>query len=424
MDLIEDALKATRTLHRLIMTVSLVTLVFALSLDLPREKVYLRDRIDALLELDFLAYEDFVAEKVEAFRIKTLEPIGAEWRDLFKDSGFLVLNLHHIGDGFAQPIHIGKLLTDKLVLADIENATLAQLEALNGLGLDQNVQVVVPRTDSLKTPILEFLGNEARTGQRLDELRISLDLPELIGTSRLPGQDAVAGIYFELVREVLSGAAPVFNASFYVDIVELPDTSFMAWVAHTPSIGAILPIDDQGEVNFLHGLYDPSSLELSNLPAGDKTRPLGEVRSRLHEEITGAGPDRQAVSFLGTEVPGYLVAIAAPLTLLVLAYYFANHTSHLRRVVLDQSTDVSSFAWMPIAMRAGIRKTGSFAHWWALETVGTVILLPIAALCVLYFQLFEFSAINPWSGGLGFTAALGVGLFGLKSLSQIQAIRG
>jgi len=58
--MIEDALKSTRTLHRLIMTVSLVTIVFALSINLPEDKAAQKQIIDDLVAIDFTDYNAFV----------------------------------------------------------------------------------------------------------------------------------------------------------------------------------------------------------------------------------------------------------------------------------------------------------------------------------------------------------------------------
>ena len=63
--MVEDALKSTRTLHQLIMTVSLVTLVFALSVSLPEDKINATHHADGgpiliMLDQESLGQSTFV----------------------------------------------------------------------------------------------------------------------------------------------------------------------------------------------------------------------------------------------------------------------------------------------------------------------------------------------------------------------------
>lgn len=81
--MIEDALKSTRNLHRLIIGVSLAVLVFSLSVYLPDEKIRQKSAIDALLDIDFLAYEIWLQDKLEAEIKKQVIPAVQPLRDIF-----------------------------------------------------------------------------------------------------------------------------------------------------------------------------------------------------------------------------------------------------------------------------------------------------------------------------------------------------
>ncbi|MDZ7710865.1 MAG: hypothetical protein U5K36_13015 [Roseovarius sp.] len=58
-----------------------------------------------------------------------------------------VVNDFELIDRFRQPVHVGRVLVEELVLSNMSAATLNQLDALNGLDLERDVQVVLPRAD-------------------------------------------------------------------------------------------------------------------------------------------------------------------------------------------------------------------------------------------------------------------------------------
>ena len=220
--MVEDALKSTRTLHRLIMTVSLVTLVFALSVSLPEDKIKLKAAIDGLLEIDFLAYDSFVDEQVKAAVETELQPISSGAAKRFADGKFLVFGLDYLAGTLLKPLHVGKLLPKQLLLAEMSNATLSKLRAINGLSLGKNVQIVIPETDGLLTEIESYLKENERAGQRVDTIRYSIDSFDFTAESFLPTEKVFAGLYFELVDKIQRGGAPTFNANFQGRVADLP----------------------------------------------------------------------------------------------------------------------------------------------------------------------------------------------------------
>lgn len=418
--LIEDSLKSTRTLHRLIITVSLVTLVFAFSLDRPEEKVAQKDAIEALLKSDFRAYETFVAEKVEDFRQRSLAPLGQQLTARLEASGHLVFNLDDLGDAFGEPIHVGRILTHELAFANMEATNLTALKALNAFSLSQDIQVLVPEMPGVAEEIVDFLDSHQTTGKRIAGIRMSIEDFSFGSETFLPGATTTAGLYFELVDAVRIGGAPVFSADFPVAIQTLPDTSFIHWLSGNERLLKTVSLKE-GQITFLP--------ELENLPTGFTEEKLALLFKRLSDEIAESGPEEQSATILGTKVPGLLVVIASPLTLLVLGYYFANHTKHLTRFSLSDPEAFRGFAWMPLAMQDEPKSAtvGSLEvskpAWWAVETVASAIALPIGALLALYWQLSQFGGVGTWSALTIFSGIVGVVCFGLMSLSHIGAIR-
>ena len=150
----------------------------------------------------------------------------------------------------------------------------------------------------------------------------------------------------------------------------------------------------------------------------------------LTEEIASAGPEKQSATILGTQVPGLLIVVASPLTLLVLSYYFANHTGHLVRLVKADREEFRGFAWMPLSIQYNIPflprgklKDGFKIPAWALETVISAVILPLASLAALYAQLTQFGGIGLWPSLVISTAVAGIALLGIRTVRNINTIR-
>jgi hypothetical protein len=417
--MIEDALKSTRTLHRLIMTVSLVTIVFALSINLPEDKAAQKQVIDDLVAIDFTGYSTFVGSKVEEKRQEDLVPLSEGLGQALESKGHLILGLGQIGDEFSEPIHIGRILSDDLLIAEMSNATIVGLNALNGLSLGSNVQFLVPQTDLLVTEIDAFLSENPQAGRRIDETTVSLDDFDFTAESFLPGQQVTVGIYFELLEAVRTGGAPTFSASFLADIVEIEDTSFLSWLGAQDIDEELVKIDG-GEVIFASGLQPA--------PPSFVSEKLGVLSLRLEDEIASSSPAKQSVSILGTNVPGALTTFAAPIILFALSYYFGAHTGHLSRIVAKDRESFEAFAWLPVSIKAEWRIRAS-KRWTlvlpfgALECLGSAVLLPIGALALLFYRLQTFDSLTSLQVYCLLGAAIGICLFGLFAVKSVLLVR-
>lgn len=398
--MIEDALKSTRTLHRLIMTVALITIIFSMSISLPEGKTAQKSIIDGLIGIKFSQYETFVAEKVAEKTVTTLQPIGTKLTQVLEAGGHLVFDIDKIGEELSKPIHIGKILTKDSLLNEITNASIIRLNALNGLSLNQDLQVLVPRTDELTNVIQTFLTQNPGTGKRIDTIQISTDEFDFYAESFLPGSDVDVGIYFELLDAVNVSGAPTFSANFMADIETIPSTSFLDWL-RSIQMDQKLAVIEGSEVKF-----GPS---FDTAPTGYKSEKLGVLSLKLAEEIAKSSPANQSVSILGTNVPGSLVIFASPITLFFLAYYFFNHTSHLVRMSRIDAKQFEQFAWLPLSLITVLgpkplsghdkRKFHLFAG--VLEVFGSSVILPLVicrfstcSVCLL--RRSEYSFLGSW----------------------------
>ena len=382
--MIEDALKSTRNLHRLILAVSLVTLVFSLSLNSEETKRAQKAAIDALRQVNFLAYETWLSAKLQLRIDEALGPAIAPIESALEGVD-LVLLLDEISKVLREPAHVGRLLTEDLVLSNASAATLSQFEALNDLQLARDVQITVPDLAPLVPKLLDFFETRGTTVWRIENAMVTTEFSESIGTSFVPLDRLTAMLYFELVDSASVAGAPVFQGRFDTTVVEVPDTSFLSWLAEA-ELGSAVDIVD-GRVKF--------APLLSGASYSFREEKLGTLSLRLAEEIAAAGPEKHTATILGTQVPGLLVVLAAPLTLMVLTYYFVSHTTHVSRLVERHAKEIRGFAWLPIAI----------SHWRVpglarpipghrIELLASAGLLPLAALSALYVKLRSFGDVS------------------------------
>ncbi len=415
-----DALKSTRNLHRLVITVSLITLLFSSSLDLPRETIQWKSLVDQLIEADFLAYEDFVEEKVAEFMQANLAPIGTNVTGKLEALNLPVFNLHHVGDVLTKPIHVGKIEVRELPLSEVSAANLVSLDALNGLELDREVQVLVPQTKDLVEKISDYLHDVGETGRRVDEVRVGVDVFDEAAQSFLPGESVTPSLSFELHDTVTLGSIPIFSALFTAKIETLQNTSFLHWINRELGGSPIVRIED-GNITFL-----PT---LTRLPKGYREEKLGLLSKALAGDVERAGPKNLSASILGTQVPGLLIIYASPTILLFLAYYFMQHSAHLSKIVNDDPSTFRQFAWLPLAVQSAVRirtngRKSIQLPAWLLETITTVIVLPVLALTVLYFQLHQFGGLTLLHTVFIAGSAVGIAYLGTRAIRAINAVRG
>lgn len=383
--MIEDALKSTRNLHRLILAVSLVTLVFSLSLRPPDQQRKQKAIIDALIDIDFSSYDVWLKPKLDEAIASWLEPATEPVVKSLESGNYPVFLREDIVDALRTPAHIGKLLIEELILKDVSTASLTQLNALNGFALAANVQITVPRVEGVVTELTAFLEDNPGAGKRIANAQVTISPYDSVGESFLPGKTVTGTLYFELVDAVAVGSAPVFQVTFDADIIEIPHTSFLAWLEQA-ELSPIVEI--RAEKVIFAG-------SLAEAPRGFFQEKLGTLSLRLADEIKSAGPEKRTASILGTQVPGLLIVLAAPLTLMALMYYLVSHTAHLARLARRHSSEMAGFAWLPITMTEWpIPGTTRYIRGNIFELLMSLAVLPIVSLTVMYWKLDVFGGIS------------------------------
>ena len=401
------------------MTVSLVTLVFSLSLNNLDDERRWKSAIDAVIQANFLAYDEFVQEMVENASQEHLTPIVKKVSSRIEESKYLILLLNRIIQKFAEPLHVGKILTEQNHIRKIRAASLDELELINSLDVARNVQIVVPHVDSLITKIEQYLNMHQGAGIHVDEVNAGLELEPSL-QSFLPNGPTFSDISFSFgLNEPGSfSPPPPFETSVVVDIRSIENSSFIYWIKNKARLGDVVLVEDN-RVKFAPSLNDA--------PYGYREVKLGELSLKLSDEIARSDPENRFVSILGTEVPGLMIVIASPLTLFFLAYYFMFHVRHLRSVAERDRESLRQFAWLPLSLTqcwtVRWRNTSLSVQSWKLETVASGIGLPIVALAVLYRQLSTFGGVEFWSTSVLLFGALGIIGFGSLSLRNIARVR-
>ena len=411
--LIEDALKSTRNLHRLILAVSLVTLVFSFSLRVSESERLQKAVVDELIDTDFTRYSDWLEPKLDAAISEYLRPAVQPLDDSLRDD-VLAFNFQHITDALIQPAHVGQILVDQLVLANMSAASLSALDALNGLSLERNVQISVPQLGEIEDELRVFFERNSGFGKRIDSVLVTINDFDYDTDSFHPGDTITTTLYFELRDAVAVAGSPVFQAYFESKLIELPNTSFLAWLRETNNVGAIAVRDNRL-------LFAPS---LNDLPRGFREEALGSLSLRLANDIQRAGPEARSATILGTEVPGLLIVLAAPLTLMALTYYFVSHAAHIARVAEHRAEEIVGFAWLPLTMTdwrfRGIERR---IPGYVVELVFSLVFLPVLSLATLFLKLYQFGGVSLATGVLIGLAIVWVIVFAWYARSAVLRIR-
>ena len=325
-----------------------------------------------------------------------------------------MFDLDSIADVLEGPAHVGKFLVQDSILSELSSATMTRLDALNGLSLSQNVQIILPKVDSLIDQIEIFLTDNGGAGKRIMGASTSVvDFDPVLETF-LPESLSLASLSFEMTDVSVAAGTPVFQGLYEFELVTIADTSYIYWLQQQGLDPYVR--NTSSDLKFLP--------ELQPLPKGFSEEPLGKLSLRLGDEIRAAGPEQKAIKILGTEVPGRLLVLAAPLILFALLYYFKSHLSHLTRLATDHVEAMTGFSWLPINKSVwhipGTKISGS-GH--LAETVVTVAVLPCVALLVLFYRLSFFGSLGPATSFIiGCTCVFSIFICWM-SLDDIQNIR-
>ena len=402
---VEDALKSNRNFHRLIISVSLVSIIFSLSLNLPQNLVVIKDKIDKLRQVNLLKYKEFAIDSAVAYAEPKLKSQHDQLEQFFKKHQWMVFHTNHISEKFLTPVHVGRILVEDTVLAGINSTNLTSLNAISSaLQVGKNVQVVIPKIESILPDLEQFFNENAKAGTKVSSVKLGIDMLQTAGESFLPDAPVVH-LYFELVRKGPFEAAPVFNAPISSVMEEVPDTSFINWLKNHYSESELFSVNKDGDIEWLSVLPNP--------PDGHKQEPIGLLQKRIKAEIEKGSPSKRSVTILGTSVPGVLVVYAAPLILMVLLYYLLQHSKHLLRLVEGNQSSFREFPWLPLVLGK---------YWW-LEMVFSIVVLPLAAITILVVKLKSFGQEMIFETALSIVCAAIVMVCAMYIINNILLIR-
>jgi len=404
--MIEDSLKNIRNIYRLILTVSFITIVFSLSISSPQDKKAQLEILNELNEFKFSKYDSFVRRKIDEFSSKTLLDLSKELRKNIKNEHLLIFNVDHVHEVFAKNIHEGKLLVGELIVSNVSNATLNQFDALNGLSLDKDVQVLVPEIAGISKVISSFLEENNRPGLRVDNINLGIGNFNFVGESFLPDETVMVSLYFELPATIRTGGAPVFNSDFPATIISLPDTSFTKWIVDRAKSRNIVGVDS-GMLKWVPSLDD--------LPGGFREQKIGLLIKQLGEDIKKFSPEEQKVSLLGANIPGILFVYASPIILIGLIYFLLNNSFHLLSLsrVEENVIFFEQFSWAPLSLNSN----------WSYDLVISIVVLPSVSLIMLYSQLTQFGPVSYYFVTLLSGGVLAFSILGAVICKNILAIR-
>jgi hypothetical protein len=172
-DMIKDALNVTRNLHRLIITASLITLVFSLSLQSPDRIRRQEDVLRHFFQTDFTLYDRQTQGLVDKDAELWLKPAAEEFRIGLETTNYLVFGLNEIVEALKKPILMGQFKVAETKLNTPSDLTLKQLESFNDIfPLSGDLRVAVPRTTNLLARLQSFLAEKAKTGMRVQSLEL------------------------------------------------------------------------------------------------------------------------------------------------------------------------------------------------------------------------------------------------------------
>ena len=277
--MVEDALKSARNIHRFILAVSLVSLVFALSIELPENLTDLRKRIAELKEIPFNDYETFALKAAKDFASKKLSSDASVLEKSFESSGLMIFELSKLSDALQTPVHIGRILTKSIVFVDVDGATLESMDAVSSvLDIKKNTNFVRINVNDLVKELDQFFANNPCNGCRIDGVRMEIEDYDFNIDSFFPGNTSpIVSVYFELRKTGINVGAPVFNANFRSTTIDVPNSSWIKWFQKLKVSDKVVKISKNGKMTWLPGMDNP--------PKGYRQKKIGLLLSDVEEAL-------------------------------------------------------------------------------------------------------------------------------------------
>ena len=388
--MIQDALKTTRTAHRLILAISLWTILFSLTLTSPSTRVAARDALSRFFRADFVSYDAFVRERQD-FYAEDKRLSLARWRgDILAVTQAPITGLDEIVAQVEAALEFSEFRVEGSALEEPQLTTFAMLRSAEML---EDIHRDIVAVEIATPPALDSftaVWNCVRSGRTIGAMWL-----EDLGGRNWKELDS-------LRLWIGPGSTPTSAQTACRDSIEVPvtqktltGTSFNSWIESVPRMDGI------------------TSLVVTR---AQRARPLQEAYEELAAEVGAVGRRSLQVTFWDVQIPLLAIAVASPLVLVVLSYVLAMHTLHLRREAAEHVDDVSRFAWLPLALRSN----GS----WFLATAASVAIVPGCAPRYLWGRLDALDLIDRPAGSVAMVVVpLTIVVFGLASLYNIDRIR-
>ena len=404
--IIDDSPKATRTAHRVLVAASAATMVFALSLQAPAAKVALRDTLESMLTFRFHDYDEDVAAKLSKFESVHLKSIQEGVAQGLASKRGLIFGVERIAEAMGKAMVLKPFVLNDTKLGAPGEATLEQLDAFDrSFDLHEDAEVILPSVPEVVQAVGAFLEENGGTGLAVESVRVEAAPGEV----DVANNTATFQMYFELRSPGPHQSTPVFAGEFRAPVRAVEGTAFKSWLASNEQAKEFVGTDGP-TLRWLPGFRNnPEAIR-----RGDQSMPMKALLDRTSAEIDDQGPGKQVVSFLGTSVPGQLVAFASPLVLLLLSYSLHNHIAHLYKLKREVYADLERFAWMPVSM--------PLFHG-VLEFWSSAIILPLLSLVLLQAKLWgehDFRVIRLVSITFGMVGVLVIGLRAVRKLTMLR----
>ena len=411
--MLHDALVLTRRFHEILVVVSLLTLLFSLSLVSTDRAVMLRDAIRPLRTADFGSYDDFTSERVAQHVQGRRRLVSAWFGDTFGPESSIE-DLERLEERFTTPLHVSKFEVRGTIFADMKNMPPSELLSFGGSpNLVRDVEVVQVDFEHVSSWLGWALGpfiernvrvplsvldaetadweNRSRGAQGTRLFRLP-PWPDFPGRERLPSSWALPASY-----------------KAKIEYVTVPESGFMDWVERQEQFREVGPRAFRRLVSFDSPLW--------TLSVPQRGESFEELYQDLLNDVASAGPISQRVPIYGVAVPAVLVGMMAPVVLGMLSYFLAMHTRHLRSFAGSDSVKaLKSFAWLPLTLRTELS--------WIALTATSVLVLPCASLWVLMRELASFEGIDlSVVSGTVYCAWMSILVFGCASMYSVRELR-
>ena len=402
--MLDDALKTTRNISNLILLVSIVSIIFALSSEFPRDINRYRTDLINLQKIRFSEYDKHVKDLIDLKSRVELQKFTEGINNLFKTNGVYILNSEDLANKFIDPLYYGMILTKDLVLGDIKNATLNQMDQLNELiDLNHNCQYIIPDINDFAKSFDSFFAVEKYFNYTIENIVIELDSHNFSNESFMKNTDQIeVNVYFELRKDRNTPSARVFNTTFRATLYEIPNSSWINWLVESKNDSNLFSIKNN-TVKWLPYLDNKSRSSYRDMK-------ISELMINFENEIRQNSPSNKAINIMGASISGVLIAYASPSTLIALEYILLTYLGQISLFVASKKDAFREFCWLPLIKRKEQKYT----------SIALIMILPIISISILEIKLASY--INNVYF-LGIFALISICIIIVFSLGSIKTIK-